>query len=603
MRTSMKSIKTVLLAGSGVMLYPAFTCDMTIRFSYGPLALLFWFCLYGLIVYSDTVPENRRRNIFSGILGTILSVMTCWGSYLDTVGYVPYLDIRLTAAIVIYAWIYARTLTLLWHALEKLEIKWSAPTHHRQSVPSKWSAVSIADYFLMHPILIMGILLLCWLPCYAAIFPGNFFHDAQDEFAQLNSVFRGDFPRLHSVIIIFLLKTAYMLTGSYNVGIAVYTMVQMMLMSGMFSYILKKLKDQGVNRGILLTSFGYFALFPLIHVLVTATVRDVMFGGLVVFLVFQCYLMCWDPKSFFCSIPKTCSLGLTVALVLNARINIGYSGIPILLFIGLGFIRCYGKQNKKGIAMLLGAMCGGCVALAILLTTVCQPFRKADLAASLSVLTQPIARAYSYEYDNWTDEQRERFETYFDITRMEYTPENADGTKGVCLVDENTFPQFLRFWVSIGMRFPGCYLDGILANTMQMWYPAAVVDGYVESKDWNTDKTLFFFLDYIEPPGSYSGCLPKLQKMYMDLGLKISFEKIPGVSMLFSIGFHVWVLLNCLFYAMYRKARHLYLPIGILVIYVFLSSMVPLVCLRYFSALFFAFPLVLVFTVYARRKS
>ena len=62
--------------------------------------------------------------------------------------------------------------------------------------------------------------------------------------------------------------------------------------------------------------------------------------------------------------------------------------------------------------------------------------------------------------------------------------------------------------------------------------------------------------------------------------------------MLFSIGFQLWLLLFCLFYALARKRRSLLLPIAALLIYVLCSAFTPLVLLRYYGALFLAMPII-----------
>ena len=62
--------------------------------------------------------------------------------------------------------------------------------------------------------------------------------------------------------------------------------------------------------------------------------------------------------------------------------------------------------------------------------------------------------------------------------------------------------------------------------------------------------------------------------------------------MLFSIGFQLWLLLFCLFYALARNRRSLLLPIAALLIYVLCSAFTPLVLLRYYGALFLAMPII-----------
>jgi len=93
-------------------------------------------------------------------------------------------------------------------------------------------------------------------------------------------------------------------------------------------------------------------------------------------------------------------------------------------------------------------------------------------------------------------------------------------------------------------------------------------------------------------PGEHFLWLPRVRAFYRSVGLMISYEKIPLVSMFFSIGFQVWMLINALFFAVYRKAPYAWAPLAVLAVYTAASAMVPLVLLRYFAALFFAAPLV-----------
>jgi hypothetical protein len=90
---------------------------------------------------------------------------------------------------------------------------------------------------------------------------------------------------------------------------------------------------------------------------------------------------------------------------------------------------------------------------------------------------------------------------------------------------------------------------------------------------------------------------PKVREYYKNIGLYISFEKIPIISMFFSIGFQFCIVLNCVFYIGYRRCKYLYLPVAIVLGYTIISAFLPLVLLRYFAMLFFAFPMTVVFTI------
>ena len=98
----------------------------------------------------------------------------------------------------------------------------------------------------------------------------------------------------------------------------------------------------------------------------------------------------------------------------------------------------------------------------------------------------------------------------------------------------------------------------------------------------------------IEEPGVLESKWPELHTFYQDIGLRISYEKVPLVSLLFSTAFHFWLVLACLCVTVVTKARQLYLPLLVLVAYTLISFAVPIMLLRYFAALLLAFPFVLV---------
>lgn len=595
MKTALQICFAILCA----VLLPVMRCQHPGDFFWGAGMAVF---VFALLVYTDKRRYEKRMRVMTCWLGFLFSAMTGLGFHIERQGSAAYTNLWFVAAVLVYTIVFSRLLCFGWSGLIFLEKHCSAESKPGEK-NRKWGI--LLEKLLECPLWIFLLLLTCWLPCYLSTFPGNFYHDAADEFQQMTTGYRGDFPMLHSLIINYLLKFGHLLTGSYNTGIAVYTIIQMLLIALLFVYIIRQLYKMGANCILLGLSLVYMALFPLIHVLVTSTVRDVMFSGLLVYLVFQMYLMGNNPEAFWGSVYKPLLLGLTAALTLLARNNsAGIALIGILAVVSVWFVVGFGKKNRRGTSVFGISLTGGYLLIHMLLMSVCQPYQPADLAGSLSIMTQPIARAYFYENENWTQDQKERFEEYFAVDEMEYIPENADSTKGNCLVDKNTMLPFVKFWLSMGLRYPQHYLDAVLANTVQMWFPGSVVDGYVKSGDWPAyEKSFYFFLSEIEAPGVHMHLLPAVQQYYEALGSRITYEKIPILSLLFSIGFHFWFLLNAVFYSIYRKCGHLYIPLGILLVYTLISTLVPLVCLRYFAALFLAFPIILIFTFQPNMKT
>ncbi len=591
-----KNWTCLLLAAACTVLFPTWTADRTLAFSNSWFSVLIFAALFLFFRYCAGKTFGTRMKRYTYVLGLLFSVMTCWGYYLEVDGKVPYKSLPVLASVPLFAWAIALLLRVLWTWLEETETRLNAET---QAGPAgRWDRA--AAWLNGHPAAAAALLLVCWLPCYLATFPGGFHYDATSEMNQLANGFNGNFPLLHTVIVTRLLPAMYRLTGSYNTGIAVYTVTQMIVVSAMFTHILCKLYRQGVNKRLLTALFLYYALFPVVPMMATQMVRDILFSILLVYAVFLFYLMASETETFMRSRWKPFLLGLVFVLALLARNNnagaVMYAavfGVSALVWF------LYRKTYLRGGTIFAVTSAGGYLILSMLLVRLCQPMVPADMGASLSLFSQPLARAFVTEPELWSFEERVTYIQYFNGDDGVYVAENADPTKGRLTVDGD-LGEFLRFWLQIGMKHKKCYLDAILANTRQMWFPASVIDGYQEAGVGEYDpydKCYYFFSDTIEKPGELIDLLPPANAFYTAIGLYLSFEKIPVVSMLFSIGFQFWILLNCVFYVRFRRCGHLYVPLAILLGYMLVSAFVPLVLLRYFAAVFLAMPLILCFTV------
>lgn len=588
-------IKEVLLALLCTILLPRLVSDESILFSNSLFSVVFAAALICLFRFERKKGSDRRMCRYTGALGLLFSGMTACGYALEVYGSVPYDDPLLLCAIGLYAHVYAVLLRALWHGLGVAEARLEETGQRR----------GLCAAILNRPAVVAFLLLLGWLPCYLAVFPGNFVYDATREYEQMVSGFNGNFPLLHSVLITRVIAAAYALTGSYNAGIAAYVIAQMVLLAAMYAHMLCWLYREGLNEKLLGALAAYCGLFPVIHLLVTCTVRDVLFGGLVTYTTFLLFQMACDRVAFFASRRRGALLGISLVLTVLARNNnAGAFAAVLIVLVSVVIWLAARSANRRGAGAFLAAALGGYVLLSASLTALCQPLAPATANASLSVLTQPLARAYERTGDTWSEEERAAFQTYFETEGMRYVPENADSTKGYLVVSREDMRGFLRLWLRIGLRYPGCYLDAILANTRQMWFPDVVVDGYQEAETASYDaygKCYFSLTQRIGQPGTQHSLLPGLRDVYTQLSMQISFERIPVVSMFFSIGFQFWLLLNACFYAAYRRAHALRWPLALLMGYTLFSALVPLVLLRYFSALFLAAPLVVVFTLQPGR--
>lgn len=592
----MKTALDIILALAAAVLFPVLTADGGIGFSGGIFSLV----LFGALVvlfHATHWQASLRRVIFSHLGGAFFAVLTAFGFALEANGKVEYGSWQLWLAIVCYTHVYAQVLSLIWSALEKLEPK--------LTLTPKNGFEKVLDRVLGRAYILFPLILLCWLPCWLATYPGNFIYDATKEFSQLEKGWMGDFPMLHSVITVKLLAWSFEVTGGYNTGIAIFTVSQMVLLAAMFTHMLCRFRALGTNRWVVLAMAVYCAAFPGVHVLATAMLRDVLFSGLLTYSAFLIWLMCRDVRGFLGSWWKPIGPALVVVLTVFSRNNNTGGALPFVLAgVAVLLFAVGGKKGWKGALVFGVTALGAYLALGGILVSICSPISAPSRNASMTVFTQTLGRAYTLEGENWSAGEKLAMVKYFDLDKMRYCPENGDSTKGLLRLSswEDT-REFMDFWAEMGKRYPGHYADAILMNTRAAWCPGTVMDGYQKRNVSFYDgyeKCWFYYGWHIEEPGVLESKLPALHDWYEDLCLNISFEKLPVAGLLFSVPAHFWLVMACLFYAFYRKARQLYLPLVVLVGYALASMCVPLMLLRYFGALFFAFPMVVTFLLQPR---
>lgn len=575
------------------LLFPNFISDSSLDFSNSYFSVIMWIALIVLFRYTRRNAFDRRMFIYTHILGFFFSFFTACGYSLDKMGSMDFS--RLLVSIILYTHVYAEILVAVWHFLMENELRLDEEPKHK---PLQMMAGAV-DWLMRHPVGVALILLVCWTPCFIANFPGGFVYDMTNEFNQFTDGFNGNLPLLHSVIITRLLPFAYQLTGSHNTGVAIYTIIQMILISVMYTHILCRFYKQGANKLLLMIILLYCGAFPVIQILVTQTVRDVMFSALLTYTVFLFYLMISDRKAFFQKMYNPVFLGLLLSVTLLSRNNnAGIVMISIVILVSVLVWILNRKISFRGSSAFALTCIGSYIFLGMILTALCQPLQPSDAKSSLSVLSQPLCRAYFMEPETWTEEELEEFYTYVRMDELQYVPENADPTKSRLRHMDEDFGNFFLFWCKIGKEHKLCYVDALLANTQDMWFPASVIDGYQKAgAEVDYEKCYYSISGQNEEPVGHENLWPKVLNFYTKIGLYISFEKIPIISMLFSIGFQFWIVLNCLFYSLYRKNKQLYLPLAIIMIYTIISAFVPLVLLRYFAAIFFSMPMIIVFTV------
>lgn len=527
--------------------------------------------------------------LWTHVFGVILSFFIACGYSIEV--YNEVLLGKKLLSIILFGHIISIFLSFVWIALEWIDSREDNPT-----------SFSVTSLFFKKPLLIFFIILLCYLPVYLSCFPGVFGYDAEYELLQATKMYSSEFPMLHTIIYNGMLLASNRIFGNYNFGLFLYIVCQMLMLDLLYTLLIVKLCERKIKSSVVILVLLYCALCPVIHMLVVHSVRDVFFGVLIGYTIYFVFIYKSEKSKLLKNYFKTTLFGIIVSLTLLSRINFSFIYIFVLIIISLIVYVINKKIDKFGAIVLSCSIVISYILIGSMLTFICRPYDKKMNYTSMSLMSQCLARTYIDYQHSWSNLDKQEMSKYIDLQNIqnEYLPEMADKTRFKLLVSKDNFFDFVKFWIKLGLKYPGSYFDAIMINSRSAWFPPSIPKGYNQAGYQfydGYDKSYFRLLNDSDKHINKGNYLPFVFDFYNNLGLNISYERIPIVSMIFSIGANVWVLLNGVFYLLYRKKHNLLFPLIILLVYTMIFAFAPLILLRYFSALFIAMPFIISFTL------
>ena len=443
-------------------------------------------------------------------------------------------------------------------------------------------------------LLTWGILLLAYIPTFLASFPGFFTYDAEwTAYVVSTEKYSAHMPIVYVILLGWLLRIVFHITQSYNAGIALYIILQMLVLSAIFAYMLSFLRSIGVRRWICNLGTAFLGLSPTVSMFVCCSTKEAYFAGGIIFLTTLLLEQARDQEQFWHSKQKKICFIAASLLILFFRKD----GIYALTIFMVLFAIIHRKYWKR--------WCFSVVSIFLIYIVTTQGlilafnFTKGPLGEMLCVPMQQLARVYTEEKASLTDEDLETLYSLIPEVILEnYNPKLADDVKVNFLEDNfKADPgKYISLWLRIGAAHFDVYVNSFLMNTYGYWYPDTVLDGYRGKHTANVvygDSSYFAFST--ENPGVRVHLLPFLERFYEKISLEIYQQKVPIISMLFSIGFWHWIYLFAAMYLLvrgYRKQTFTLIPMALSYLIILLG---PIVLVRYVLYLFFGVPLVLAF--------
>ncbi|MDE6204126.1 MAG: hypothetical protein K2G19_11705 [Lachnospiraceae bacterium] len=516
---------------------------------------------------------NKKRWFLPGCFGLLFSLCMVFGAKLDVRGSVPFKEIGMWAAIAALAGIFTIVVRFFWDVLGAWGCR--KPVEEER----KRQEVSGKSLFIR-----AGIILLCYLPVFLAVYPGFFVYDAQDEYMQVvTRNFSTHHPLLHVLLLGGIIQLVYKLTGSYNLGIACYTFFQMTVMSFIFAWCVEKLKERGLGKAGRICLTLYFGLCPVLVMFSLCSAKDGLFTGMLLIMVLLLQDLCAEPEKFLPQIWKArkgqaeeklnsggwpgYGSGFLLAAASLLMMLLRHNGVYAFFVFAVILIFCLRRYFLQAVVYF------GIIAILYAAVNSALTFGfGADDSENQEMLTVPIsqmARVYADGKDGLAAEDKEVLYRYLSEEALErYTPKVSDGVK--IHFNNEAFrtdkASFLKLWFKWGMEHPFTYLNAWFMTSYGFWYPDTVIDVYRGNSVFTyTYEDSSYFGYEVEEPGRRESKIPWLDELYRKMSLEIFQQKLPVVSMLFSPGFLFWVMAFGMGFLCYqgkgRKALPFLLPL------------------------------------------
>ena len=445
-------------------------------------------------------------------------------------------------------------------------------------------------------IILLLLILLAWLIPLYALYPGNFAYDAG---TQLRMVQFNVLTKYHPVMHTFFLYIPIVLGGrlfnSYDIGLLLHSIIQMLIMGSIFSYTLIYLYKKKFNPILLIIFLLIYMFLPTHSVFAISTTKDVVFSGLfnLVFILF--YELSTNTEKFLSKKRNIVITIIMLFLLFSFRNNMIYAFIVFIPFILVLL-----KKNYKKILLISLSSILLFYIYDISLTKVFK-INNGPRVEMFSFVTQQFATVYNKE--DLSKEDKESIEKLYLNNALErYNSHINDPSKNDFNSEEllNNKSKYLKLYLKLGMKYPLTYVDSIINTTYGLYYldetlPQPGTKSYMGVQCLSTENNSFFGSDDCDN-SKY------LRNVYYNLLEKASYKKIPILNILMNMGVYCLILIFSVCYLIHKKDKYRLIPILLVSLYISTNILAPAALVRYMYPLFTLIPLI-IFVIYNKKEN
>ena len=448
-----------------------------------------------------------------------------------------------------------------------------------------------------------GIIFVCWIPVFLAYFPGIMSYDSNRQFTEAYGAIFWDLqPIFHTLMIRGALLLGQAM-GGYEWGVAIYSLLQMLVLSFAIAFSLSFVYELTKKRSISVLLAVFFGVFPVFSVLALCVTKDIFFSS---FFLCLCVL---SMKRFLKKPKKPIlydlgMLGCGIMMCLFRKNGIyGFALFAVLYVIAMK------KERLRILILCLITLAAafGSVRL-VRLAVNGAPGPKIEM---YSVPIQQMARVAYYQRELLTDEELNTLENYIvgSTTTDSFNVSLADGPKfnanAEAWLDTK---QMLKDWSYFAKKYPNDYLDAPLGLTAGYWFPDDISisqylgygrenrRGLIET--FNASKPIEAYFEGVESK-SY---LPGLEYFLEGIVSDEQYLNWPLVSALFRPANYCWLMILFFGILLYQKRYRAFAAASLQLTYYCTVLLGPVANIRYVFQIMIGLPALMAFVFAASTE-
>lgn len=407
-----------------------------------------------------------------------------------------------------------------------------------------------------------ALMLICWLPFIALVWPGSLCQDYLYQLAQANGLTQlsSHHPILSTFIFGLLFRLGYFFNNA-NGGIGITVILQTIIMLVVFALMVGWLTRLGLPRAFKYAILAICCFWPIFPMYAQWCVKDTLSASFIALFCIQVFVRERYTRStehiprvpLIARLPVMGLVGLLSALLRNNNIFIILPAILLLRPSETAFRRHH--------LLLVASILAFCVLWYGPLTNVLGA-KGGSIREALCLPTQQIAR-YIHNHPNEITEEDRNLMRMLSSTPPEkiallYDPEFTDPVKNVLTIDERSqLYAYIKLWARLGTRDFLTYIKAWLHMSYGYWYPAHLnrwdLSEIARCDDWSIEwGNDFFKLNY----GSF---LLDSGKSLYPVGRKglnniiCEMAKIPVVGLIMQPGLFGIITILISLYQLFRK--------------------------------------------------